>query len=284
MTCPKVGHINFLNVLPLTWSYAHGAADGLQIARGVPAELNSDIINHRLDVSNVSSIIYARHSEELVVLPDVCVSTNGDVESILLASRKPIESLKDDKIILTAKSATSHCLLKIILRLAYGAIPNYYVRHITPEDPIPEDATASLLIGDDALWLYHHPREGFYYYDLGLEWKKMTGKKMVYALWVASRRFAESQPEELQLVYNRIHGAFQTFRSEASHKDAAIREILPQKPAFTYEQLEEYLGPIIRWDLTDEYLDGLRTFYKLAHEMNLIDHVPEIEFAAVQRN
>ena len=112
----------------------------------------------------------------------------------------------------------------------------------------------------------------------------MTGKKMVYALWVASRRFAESQPEELQLVYTRIHGAFQTFRSEASRKDAAIREILPQKPAFTYEQLEEYLGPIIRWDLTDEYLDGLRTFYKLAHEMNLIDHVPEIEFAAVQRS
>ena len=53
MTCPKVGHINFLNVLPLTWSYAHGAADGLQITRGVPAELNSDIINHRLDVSNI---------------------------------------------------------------------------------------------------------------------------------------------------------------------------------------------------------------------------------------
>ena len=125
--------------------------------------------------------------------------------------------------------------MKIILRLAYGAIPNYYVRHITPEDPIPEDATASLLIGDDALWLYHHPREGFYYYDLGLEWKKMTGKKMVYALWVASRRFAESHPESLQLVYDRIHTAFQT--AEA-HKDAAIREILPKKPAFTYEQLE----------------------------------------------
>lgn len=109
----------------------------------------------------------------------------------------------------------------------------------------------------------------------------MTGKKMVYALWVASRRFAESRPEALQLVYERIHHAFEM---AALHKDAAIREILPQKPAFTYEQLEEYLGPIIRWDLTDEYLDGLRTFYKLAHEMNFIDHVPEIEFAAVRRS
>ena len=151
MTCPRVGHIDFLNVLPLSYSYNHGAAQGLSITRGVPAVLNNDIINGRLDMSNTSSIIYARHSEKLVILPDVCISTDGPVQSILLISKKPIESLKDDKIILTAKSATSHCLLKIILR-SYGAIPNYYVRHVGPDKPIPDDATASLLIGDDALW------------------------------------------------------------------------------------------------------------------------------------
>ena len=279
MTCPRVGHINFLNVLPLSWSYAHGADRGLFIARGVPAVLNNDIVNHRLDVSNVSSIIYARSSEELVVLPDVCISTDGDVQSILLVSRKPIDDLRQDKIILTAKSATSHCLLKIILRGAYGAIPNYYVRHITPEDPVPEDATASLLIGDDALWLYHHQQPEFYYYDLGREWKKMTGKKMVYALWVASRTFAEQNPEMLQLVYDRIYRAF---RTGLAHKKEAIEAVLPDKP-FTYEQLDEYLGPTIRWELTEEYLDGLRTFYRLAHQMNLIEHFPEIRMADVRR-
>ena len=279
MTCPRVGHINFLNVLPLSWSYAHGADRGLSITKGVPAVLNNDIVNHRLDVSNVSSIIYARSSEELVVLPDVCISTDGDVQSILLVSRKPIDDLRQDKIILTAKSATSHCLLKIILRGAYGAIPNYYVRHITPEEPVPEDATASLLIGDDALWLYHHQQPEFYYYDLGREWKKMTGQKMVYALWVASRTFAEQNPEMLQLVYDRIHRAFQT---GLAHKKEAIEAVLPDKP-FTYEQLDEYLGPTIRWELTEEYLDGLRTFYRLAHQMNLIEHFPEIRMADVRR-
>lgn len=279
MSCPRVGHINFLNVLPLSWSYAHGADKGLILTRGVPAVLNNDIVNHRLDVSNVSSIIYARDSDELVILPDVCISTDGAVQSIILVSRKPIEDITDDKIILTAKSATSHCLLKIILRSAYGAIPNYYIRHVTPENPIPDDAAASLLIGDDALWLYHHQQPELYYYDLGAEWKKLTGKKMVYALWVANKNFASEQPEMLQLVYDRIR---QAFTQGLQHKKAAIESVIKDKP-FTYAQLDEYLGPTIRWNLTDDYIDGLKTFYELAHKMNLIEHIPEIKLAAVKR-
>lgn len=279
MSCPRVGHINFLNVLPLSWSYAHGSDKGLILTRGVPAVLNNDIVNHRLDVSNVSSIIYARDSDELVILPDVCISTDGAVQSIILVSRKPIEDIKDDKIILTAKSATSHCLLKIILRNAYGAIPNYYIRHVTPENPIPDDAAASLLIGDDALWLYHHQQPELYYYDLGAEWKKLTGKKMVYALWVANKNFASEQPEMLQLVYDRIR---QAFTQGLQHKKAAIESVIKDKP-FTYAQLDEYLGPTIRWNLTDDYIDGLKTFYELAHKMNLIEHIPEINLAAVKR-
>ena len=279
MSCPRVGHINFLNVLPLSWSYTHGSDKGLILTRGVPAVLNNDIVNHRLDVSNVSSIIYARDSDELVILPDVCISTDGAVQSIILVSRKPIEDIKDDKIILTAKSATSHCLLKIILLSAYGAIPNYYIRHVTPENPIPDDAAASLLIGDDALWLYHHQQPELYYYDLGAEWKKLTGKKMVYALWVANKNFASEQPEMLQLVYDRIRHAF---TQGLQHKKAAIESVIKDKP-FTYAQLDEYLGPTIRWNLTDDYIDGLKTFYELAHKMNLIEHIPEIKLAAVKR-
>ena len=279
MSCPRVGHINFLNVLPLSWSYAHGSDKGLILTRGVPAVLNNDIVNHRLDVSNVSSIIYARDSDELVILPDVCISTDGAVQSIILVSRKPIEDITDDKIILTAKSATSHCLLKIILRSAYGAIPNYYIRHVTPENPIPDDAAASLLIGDDALWLYHHQQPELYYYDLGVEWKKLTGKKMVYALWVANKNFASEQPEMLQLVYDRIRHAF---TQGLQHKKAAIESVIKDKP-FTYAQLDEYLGPTIRWNLTDDYIDGLKTFYELAHKMNLIEHIPEIKLAAKKR-
>lgn len=130
---PRIGHIDFLNVLPLAYGYEHGGDEGaFDIRRGVPAVLNSDIAAGRLDISNVSSILYARHAEKLCVLPHVCVSSDGPVESILLVSKKPIEELEDDPIALTAKSATSHALLKIILRSGYGANPRYTVQNLSP--------------------------------------------------------------------------------------------------------------------------------------------------------
>ena len=279
MRMPNVGHINFLNCLPLTYSFKQeGFASGLQIAAAVPAVLNNDIVNHRLDVSPVSSIIYARHHEELLVMPDVSIMADGDVQSIVLASKKPIEELKDDKIILTAKSATSHCLLKIVLNQAYGAKPNYYIRHVDAKNVIVEDATATLLIGDDALYVHHHPEEGIYYYDIGQEWKKLTGQKMVYAVWVVSRQFAAEEPAMLQLVYDRITKGF---KNGYLKKDKAIETVLAEKP-FTFAELSEYLE-VIKWKFGEEEQEALRTFYRKSHEMNLIDHMPEICLAEVYR-
>jgi chorismate dehydratase len=279
MGYPRVGHINFLNCLPLTYSLRReDFARGMQVVAGVPSVLNNDIVNHRLDVSPVSSIVYARNHESLKLLPEVCISTNGTVQSIILVSRKPVEELRDDKIVLTAKSATSHCLLKIILSKAYGAKPNYYVRNVSPYQPIPEDAAASLLIGDDALYVNLHRESGLYYYDLGEEWKKLTGKWMVYAVWVVNRNFAMDSPELLQLVYDRITRGF---RYGYERKADAIRSILMEKP-FRFAELDEYLE-VIKWKLGAAQLDGLEAFYKLAHDMNLIDHIPDIEIASVCR-
>lgn len=278
MITPRLGHINFLNVLPLTYSFHHdNFADGLKISNGVPAVVNNDLINHRLDAAEVSSIVYARNSEKLFLLPDVCVRSDSEVQSIILVSRKPIYDINEDKIILTAKSATSHCLLKIILRNGYDARPNYYVRHISPENPVPTDATASLLIGDDALWLYHNRKKyDYFYYDLGREWKKMTGVGMVYATWVVNRDFVKQHHEETKMLYDRIYRGIQNGYAK---KDEIIKSVLDDKP-FTYDQVSVYLERI-RWNLTDEYLEGLKLFYSMAHDMNLIDHRPEIEVADV---
>lgn len=279
MGYPRLGHINFLNCLPLSYSLRQDHFDkGIQVSWGVPAVLNNDIMNHRLDVSQVSSITYARDSEELLLLPDVCIRSDGKVQSLIIVSKKPIEEITDDKIILTAKSATTHCLTKIIMRKLYGARPNYYVRHVDAQQEVPEDASAMLLIGDDALYVYHHKKPGYHYYDIGELWQRLTGRNMVFAVWVAQRQFAAQQPELLQLVYDRVTRGFKNGQAKM---DRVIHSVLDEKP-FTYEELAEYLQ-VIKWDFGEDQYENLLTFYRLAHEMNLIDHLPELSLASVCR-
>ena len=273
---PKIGHINFLNVLPLHYGYQHAAQD-LQIVYGVPTFLNGELKAGRIDISNISSIEYARQSEELLILPKICVRADEDVTSIVLVSRKPIEQIRDDKVILTSKSATAQRLLKIILHDSYDAAPNYETRTVTVENPVDEDATAALLIGDDALYIYLHRPKNFYVYDLGKEWHKLTGRQMVYALWAVKKKFAAENPDVFKATYEKILRAFE-FGIE--HKAAAIKSVLDKKP-FTFEELDKYLGGVIKWNLTAEALDALKLYYKKAHDLKLIEREPDLQFADI---
>ncbi len=281
MNLPRLGHIHFLNVLPLTYGLNDlNLKEGIELANGVPAVMNNDLLTGRLDASEVSSIVYARNYEDLLMLPDLCVRADGPVQSILLVSRKPIEEINQDKIILTAQSATAHCLLKIIMGKAYDADPRYFIRNLTPFNPVPSDATASLFIGDDALYVYHHKdKEQFYYYDLGREWKKLTDRCMVYAVWAVRKDFARSNPEGVQMIYDRLYRSLQ---GGIKHKREAIKGIIEQKP-FTEDQAAEYLNSIIKWNLTEEYIDNLQVFYDLAYEQHLVPRRPRIRMAEVNR-
>lgn len=276
MNSPKVGHINFLNVLPLNYGYQNCAAD-MNIVYGVPTFLNGELKAARIDFSNISSIEYAKDSDELLILPKLCVRADCDVTSIILVSRKPIENLRDDKIILTSKSATAQRLLKIILHESYDAAPHYEARAVKVESPVDDDATAALFIGDDALYIYLHAPENFYLYDLGKEWHKLTGRQMVYALWAVQKKFAAQEPALLQATYEKI---LRAFRFGIEHKADAIKSVLSTKP-FTFAELDKYLGGVIKWDLTAEALEALKLYYRKAAALKLIDAEPALEFANV---
>lgn len=273
----RLGHINFINCLPLTYTLAEdGLQQGLHLHVAVPSILNEEIVKGRLDVSPVSSIVYARNVDKLILMPDAAIRADGPVQSIILVAKKSIDTLAKDTIILTSKSATSHCLLKIILEKMYGAQPRYLIGQINLENVIPNDAVAALLIGDDALYAYHNRQSGLYYYDIGMEWKKLTGLSMVYAVWAVNRNFAQKNPEALQLIYERVTSGF---KSGYEKKAAAIHSILADKP-FTFEQIDAYLE-VIQWDFTEMHQKALSTFYRFSQEMKLIDHIPELEFAEV---
>ena len=272
----KIGHINFLNVLPLDYGYKKNVKSDLNIVYGVPTFLNGELERGKIDLSNISSIEYAKQAENLLILPKICVRADDSVTSIVLVSRKPIEKIRDDKIILTSKSDTAQRLLKIILHESYDAAPNYETRAVKIENPVDSDATASLFIGDDALFIYLHSPK-FFVYDLGHEWKKLTGKQMIYALWAVRKNFAAENPEIFKSAYEKI---LRAFKFGLENKSAAINSVLNKKP-FTFEELDKYLGGAIKWDLTEEDLEALKIYYRKAAALKLIDSEPELEFAEV---
>lgn len=277
MQQPRLGHINFINCLPLDYGLTHGGfGKGMTIVSDVPAVLNGLVTTGELDVSPVSSIVYAQNAAKLMVLPNVSISAPQALKSILLVTKRPLAALDGAKIALTAKSATSHGMLKVILHHAYKVTPDYFISSQSLTEGVLSGADAALFIGDDALSAYYHRSEGYYYYDLGDEWRKLTGQAMVYALWVVNRNFAFKNPEAVQTVYERVRDGFAY--GLAHLKDAVAT--LEGKAPITTGQICEYIG-LLDYGLAAEHVKALTTYYQLAHELGLIENVPELEFAGV---
>lgn len=272
----RIGHINYLNCLPLTYTFSETEHQDFSIIKDVPAKLNAAVIQGKLNVSPVSSIVYAQNFDKLLILPDVSIMADGDVQSIILVSKKPIEQLHKEKILLTAQSATSHRLLKIIMNKSYHVQPIYEIEALSPNNIFStSDASAALFIGDNALYLKYHQQKDYYYYDLGREWKKLTGLCMVYAVWVVSREFAKNHHDDTMKVQQFITNGF---KNGFKHIDDAITKLTSDKP-FTYQQLYEYMH-VIQWKLNSEQIQALSLFYQYAYELNLIDKMPQINIFA----
>ena len=268
----RLGHIDFLNVLPLTHRLKQETA--FQIQKGVPQELNRALLAGQLDISGISSIVYARAAEDLLIVPKICVRTDEAVTSILLVSKYRFDELAGKRLVLTPKSETSQILLKILAHAAYGIKPKYEERVLRPLDKLPEDVDAALFIGDDALEVHCHPSPAYFIYDLGKEWKKHTGLGMVYSLWAVRRDFArkEGASEAVKRLIEDVHEGVE-------NKEEAIASYIAEDKTqkFTAEEIERYLN-VIQWDLRAKYLTGLELFYEKAYTLGFIEQVPKIKF------
>jgi chorismate dehydratase len=269
---PKVGHIEFLNCLPLYYGLVKGDMIlDLDLVKGSPTELNDLLLKDKLDISPVSSIEYARNSGSLILFPDFTVSSDDKVRSIILLSKVPLEELAGRTVALSSTSATSQVLTKIVLKMGYDIEPDYLVVPPVVTDMFAS-ADAALLIGDIAL-RYYVERQGFFVYDLGAEWKKLTGKRMVYAVWAARRGFAVEHPELLTHV-------FMLFRRSMEYSKQHIGEICDHAvkwEPFSRFILDEYFRGL-RFDFGPDAREGLRTYYELACKIGALDEIPSLHF------
>ena len=244
----RLGRISYVNMAPVFF----GLDAPVEEVVGVPTELNNLLLEGGVDLAPISSIAYARNADELRLLPRLCVSSEGAIDSIQLVSRTPPERVRS--IAVTPESATSVVLARVLFPDA-------------EQVPLDEEAEATLLIGDAALRsAFEDPAP---HYDLGRLWTERTALPMVFAVWacpdpvpagvaeledalVASVRLARTEPERL------------------AH-EAGVRYGYPAGFLARYfDKLRYSFGPRER--------AGLHMFFELAREVGELDEIPQLRF------
>lgn len=201
---PRVGHIDFLNCLPLFWGLARtGHLLDLDLRRESPERLSDALVAGELDIGPISLVEYLRNAEDLVLLPDIAVGADGPVMSCLLLSKLPLEELDGVPLACTSHSRTSVRLAELLLTDAVGVRPEYFT---CPPDlsTMMADAPAAVVIGDAALRasLLDAGTFGYEVHDLGSMWRTWTGLPFVFAVFAARRSFLEAEPELVREVHS----------------------------------------------------------------------------------
>jgi chorismate dehydratase len=194
-----MGRIDYINASPVYYGLDHGLLPAwITMTDGPPAVLNRMIRRGDLAISPISAGFYGCHHRDLLVLPDLSISCNGPVLSVILMSNSPIEKLHNKKVVLTEDSATSALLVRLIFA-EHKVTPVFVTGKMRHPEDIPVDAEAVLVIGDAALT---QPWDDFFdlRMDLGKLWYQSTGMPFVFAVWVVRRDFAEQHPERVALA------------------------------------------------------------------------------------
>jgi chorismate dehydratase len=193
----RVGRIPYVNCYPVYGAIDRGAVRlSGTLVNGTPTQLNALIARGELDVSVVSAVEYARDSSRYLLLPDLAISCDGPVRSVMLFSRRPAEDLARRKVLVSRSSMTSVALLEMLFESVWRCAPKFVPGDAEVSDVRrfeEEEHDARLVIGDAALLSgagapgaprYPHV------YDIGAVWKDWTGLPFVFAVWVALRSTA----------------------------------------------------------------------------------------------
>jgi len=188
----KIGRIPYINCYPVYGAIDRGVvALEAELVDGVPTDLNRRMAAGELDISVVSAVEYARDADRYLLLPDLAISCDGPVRSVMLFSRYPASELTSRRVLVSRSSMTSVALLELLFENVWRAKPRFVAGDAEVTDIVESNdhnAEARLVIGDAALVLGTRHRDRYpYAYDLGQVWKEWTEQPFVFAVWVAQR-------------------------------------------------------------------------------------------------
>ena len=251
------------------WDFAHGdAARGFDVHYTLPSQCAEELREGTADIGIIPVFAYAT-IPSLVIIPDVAIAAKGAVRSILLISKVPVEQIQS--VALDTSSRTSVALTKVLFGKFWGG-DHTFISHPPELQQMLAKCDAALLIGDAAL---QANTTGYQVYDLAAEWKQLTGKPFVFAVWAIRMAALSGNVQATEVVE-----IFQRSRDNGllpEHVDEIAREWSP-RIGLSEAEIRDYLTHNIDYRLDADNLNGLELFFRYAAELKLVDTAPELRF------
>ena len=246
-----IGRVSFSNCDPIF----DGIDPKWTILSAPPAWLTGHIMRSDCIAAPIPSADYASNSDELMLLPDIGIVSNGKVGSVLLFGNRPIENMRD--IALPTDSSTSKVLLSWIVKNR-GLDPKFI--ETGPDiNSMLEKCDGALLIGDRAILAsISHPE--LVRMDLGAEWTKVTGLPMVFGVFVAR---SDSSKDILRRAHSEMIKQVELFENDQIWRSSVISRTA-KKLGFPEDRVADYFRSEVRNRMSQDDIDGLLLFLEEA--------------------
>ena len=178
----RVGIVNYLNTKPLIYGLERKpVCDMIELIGAYPSRLAQMLKADEIDIGLIP-VAAMLELPSYHIIGNYCIGTEGEIASVGLFSEVPMKEIK--KIFLDYQSRSSVELLKWLITESWGIHPE--IVQAEDEDYRREikGTTAGLVIGDRAL---EQRKISTFIYDLGSEWRSITGLPFVFAAWVSTK-------------------------------------------------------------------------------------------------
>jgi chorismate dehydratase len=238
--------VNYLNTRPLLYGLERAPVrDQIELIAAYPSRLAQMLAKGEVDLGLVP-VAAIPDLPEWHIVGNYCIGAEGEIASVCLFSEVPMTEIR--KVYLDYQSRSSVALLQWLMKEYWGINPEIVpAKDESYRDEI-KGTTAGLVIGDRAL---EQRRISTFIYDLGSEWRAITGLPFVFAAWVSTR--------ELPADFVRL---FDEANELGLHH---LDEIIQQTPFDLYD-LKKYYTLHLSYHLDERKRQGMRRFLQVIGE------------------
>lgn len=243
----RTGIVNYLNTKPLVYGLEMPpVSERIEMTGDYPANIAKMLISGEIDLGLVP-VAAIPQLPEYHIVGDYCIGTEGEIASVALFSEVPMQEI--ERVYLDYQSRTSVALLLFLMKEYWGIRPELI--HARGEDYRQEirGTSAGLVIGDRAL---EQRKISTFIYDLGSEWKKITGLPFVFAAWVSTRPL----PDDFVRLFNEANAL------GLQHID----EIVAANPYPLYD-LRKYYTLHLSYLLDEQKRKGMQRFLEVIKDI-----------------